>query len=70
MIFAEHIIAVNPFVQRMPSHLKEEFKDDLGREIASGKIHFRKNIDNNQQEYSILDRYHILVAYFRKPFMD
>ncbi|XP_017755919.1 PREDICTED: juvenile hormone acid O-methyltransferase [Eufriesea mexicana] len=62
-----HIIAVNPFISRIPDHLKEEFEDVVVREVASRKILFPNKNDNGQQEYSILDRYHILVAYVKKP---
>lgn len=67
MIVAGHMIAVNPFISRIPDHLKEEFKDVVVREIASRKILFPNKNDDGQQEYSILDRYHILVAYAKKP---
>ncbi|XP_076239148.1 juvenile hormone acid methyltransferase [Calliopsis andreniformis] len=66
-IFKDYVLAVNPFTSRVPENLKEDFNNDLSREVASRKIHFRNNIDNDQQEYSILDIYHILVAYLRKP---
>ncbi|XP_017791962.1 PREDICTED: juvenile hormone acid O-methyltransferase [Habropoda laboriosa] len=66
-ILKSHMIAVNPFISRIPDHLKEEFEDVVVREIASRKILFTNRNDNGQQEYSILDRYHILVAYARKP---
>ncbi|XP_017878015.1 juvenile hormone acid O-methyltransferase [Ceratina calcarata] len=62
-----HMIAVNPFISRIPDHLKEEFEDVVVREVASRKILFPNKNDNGQQEYSILDRYHILVAYVKKP---
>ncbi|CAK9820953.1 Juvenile hormone acid O-methyltransferase [Anthophora plagiata] len=66
-ILKSHMIAVNPFISRIPDHLKEEFEDVVVREVASRKILFTNKNDNGQQEYSILDRYHILVAYVRKP---
>lgn len=61
------MIAVNPFISRIPDHLKEEFENVVVREVASQKILFPNKNDNGQQEYSILDRYHILVAYVKKP---
>ncbi|CAK9795096.1 Juvenile hormone acid O-methyltransferase [Anthophora quadrimaculata] len=66
-ILKSHMIAVNPFISRIPDHLKEEFEDVVVREVASRKILFTNKNDNGQQEYSILDRYHILVAYVKKP---
>ncbi|CAK9830243.1 Juvenile hormone acid O-methyltransferase [Anthophora retusa] len=66
-ILKSHMIAVNPFISRIPDHLKEEFEDVVVREVASRKILFTNKNDNGQQEYSILDRYHILVAYVEKP---
>ncbi|XP_076766733.1 juvenile hormone acid methyltransferase [Xylocopa sonorina] len=66
-ILKSHIIAVNPFISRIPDHLKEEFEDVIVHEITSRKMSFPNKNDNGQQEYSILDRYHILVAYLKKP---
>lgn len=59
-------MAVNPFLDRIPENLKEEFKHDVTREISSNKILF-VNRDNENLEYSILDRYYVLIAYFKKP---
>ncbi|XP_060821495.1 juvenile hormone acid O-methyltransferase [Bombus pascuorum] len=66
-ILKRHMIAVNPFISRIPDHLKEEFENVVAREIVSQMILFPSKNDNGQQEYSILDRYHILVAYVKKP---
>ncbi|XP_076672354.1 juvenile hormone acid methyltransferase [Andrena cerasifolii] len=62
----EHMVAVNPFITRFPDDLLTEYQNDLSCEVASRKIRFQNKI-NDQQEYSILDRYHILVTYFKKP---
>ncbi|XP_034173702.1 juvenile hormone acid methyltransferase isoform X1 [Osmia lignaria lignaria] len=66
-ILKNHTIAVNPFIPRIPDDLRQEFEDAIVREIASRKILFPNKTNNDQQEYSILDRYHILVAYIKKP---
>ncbi|XP_003708425.1 juvenile hormone acid methyltransferase [Megachile rotundata] len=66
-ILKNHTIAVNPFISRIPDHLKQEFEDAMVREVANRKILFSNKTDNGGQEYSILDRYHILVAYIQKP---
>lgn len=66
IIVAGHVIAVNPFISRIPDHLKEEFEDVVLREITSQKI-LISNTNDGQQGYSILDKYHILVAYVKKP---
>ncbi|KZC09774.1 PREDICTED: juvenile hormone acid O-methyltransferase [Dufourea novaeangliae] len=62
-----HTIAVNPFISRVPENLREKFKEELIQEIVKQKIQFREYHDNEQQEYKIMDIYHILVAYIRKP---
>lgn len=65
----EHALAVNPFISRIPEgDLKEEFEDILIREIISRKILFPNKADKCQKEYSVLDRYHILVTYMQKPY--
>ena len=61
------MIAVNPFISRIPDHLKKEFEDVLLREITSGKTLIASKKDDGQEEHSILDKYHILVAYVKKP---
>ncbi|KAI4492376.1 hypothetical protein M0804_002167 [Polistes exclamans] len=63
-----HALAVNPFISRIPDNYKEEFEDILIREITSKKILFTNKADKCQQEYSVLDRYHILVTYLQKPY--
>ncbi|KAK2580687.1 hypothetical protein KPH14_007785 [Odynerus spinipes] len=67
-ILKKYALAVNPFISRIPEDLKEEFEDVLIREIVSQKILFPSKADKCQQEYSVLDRYHILVAYVQKPY--
>ncbi|XP_035723664.1 juvenile hormone acid O-methyltransferase-like isoform X2 [Vespa mandarinia] len=67
----KHALAVNPFISRIPEgDLKEEFEDILIREIISRKILFPNKADKCQQEYSVLDRYHILVTYMEKPYTN
>ncbi|KAI4489447.1 hypothetical protein M0802_011119 [Mischocyttarus mexicanus] len=62
-----YALAVNPFISRIPDDYKKKFEDVLIREIISNKILF-KNEAECQQEYSVLDRYHILVTYLQKPY--
>ncbi|KAG7213902.1 hypothetical protein KM043_003104 [Ampulex compressa] len=63
-ILRNHMLAVNPFISRMPEHLKAEYEDVIVQEIIRGKIIFSKDSDSDQR---ILDRYHLLVAYVKKP---
>ncbi|CAB0043894.1 unnamed protein product [Trichogramma brassicae] len=68
-ILKKHVQAVNPFTERMPEHVKKEYEEDLLRDIVSRKFSF---IDNNNEgeskdDFQILDRYHVLIAYFKKP---
>ncbi|XP_012270475.1 juvenile hormone acid O-methyltransferase [Orussus abietinus] len=64
-ILKKHADAVNPFLERLPAELKEDFRTDLLREVTKRKIVITNG--NNENDYSILDRYHALVAYFGKP---
>ena len=66
-IFLEHIIAVNPFIHRIPNDLRKQFEDDLVREIVGRKISFINKDNGSKDEYKVLDRYHVLIAYFQKP---
>ena len=54
-------------MRRVPDHLRKEVEDVLVREISNLKIVFKKKNDNDQEEDNILDRYHILIAYVKKP---
>ncbi|XP_048505821.1 juvenile hormone acid O-methyltransferase-like isoform X2 [Athalia rosae] len=65
-ILSKYILAVNPFIERMPTDLREDYKKDLIREVAKQKIIFNKN-NNNENEYSILSRYYLFIVYLRKP---
>lgn len=65
-LVSEYILAVNPFIKRMPADLREEYKKDLIREIAKQKIIFNKN-NNKEDDYSILSRYYVFIVYLRKP---
>lgn len=67
IIIADHIIAINPFISRIPNPLKKEFMDDTIREVINMKIQFLNKDENGEQEYNILDRYQIFVTYIRKP---
>ncbi|XP_057326667.1 juvenile hormone acid O-methyltransferase [Microplitis mediator] len=64
-ILQKHIIAVNPFINRIPDELKDEYKMEVTREIAEHKILFESH--KNKSGYSVLDRYALIIAYFRKP---
>ncbi|KAK1116776.1 hypothetical protein K0M31_018058 [Melipona bicolor] len=66
-IFKRHMIAVNPFISRMPDHLREEFEDVMLRELVSLKILIPKESDDGPQGSSILDKYYIFVAHMKKP---
>lgn len=67
IIIAEHIMAINPFISRIPNSLKKEFEDEITREIVNMKIQLLNKDENGEQEYNILDRYQIFVTYIRKP---
>ncbi|XP_043266532.1 juvenile hormone acid O-methyltransferase [Venturia canescens] len=63
----KHAIAVNPFYNRIPDNLKEEYTEEMTREIARRKILLETKNNQVPKEYSVLDRYRILIAYFKKP---
>lgn len=67
IIIADHIIAITPFISRIPNTLKKEFEDEITREVVNMKIQFLNKNENGEQEYNILDRYQIFVTYIRKP---
>lgn len=67
IIITGHIIAINPFISRIPNPLKKEFEDEITREVVNMKIQFLNKNENGEQEYNILDRYQIFVTYIRKP---
>ncbi|XP_048505818.1 juvenile hormone acid O-methyltransferase-like isoform X1 [Athalia rosae] len=61
------LVAVNPFVDRMPVELREEYKDDLTEIVAKQFIIFKNNINNNNDDdFSTLTRYHIFVLRLKK----
>ncbi|XP_031369307.1 juvenile hormone acid O-methyltransferase [Apis dorsata] len=66
-IMKNHIIAITPFISRIPNTLKKEFEDEITREVVNMKIQFLNKNENGEQEYNILDRYQIFVTYIRKP---
>ncbi|XP_043470529.1 juvenile hormone acid O-methyltransferase-like [Leptopilina heterotoma] len=66
-ILKNHVRAVNPFLHRMPDNVAEEYMTDLVREIVNEKIICINKNNLNKEEYSILDKYQVLVAYFKKP---
>lgn len=51
----------------MPDNVAEEYMSDLVREIVNEKIICINKNNLNKEEYSILDKYQVLVAYFKKP---
>ncbi|RLU22285.1 hypothetical protein DMN91_004563 [Ooceraea biroi] len=66
-----HMVAVNPFIPRMPDEIKNEFIDMLLREvIANGDTVMSKNasisLEDEQSEHIVL-RYYLLIAYVQKP---
>lgn len=63
----EHVLAVNPFINRIPAEVREQFEEDLLREIISGKISFGNADNGSKGEFKVLDRYHVLIASFEKP---
>lgn len=68
MTFAEHIVAVNPFVPRMPENMKENFIDDLMEEIMSRMLLYRGGDGEKKEEKGdvIPDKYNILFVYLKK----
>ncbi|XP_033226000.1 juvenile hormone acid O-methyltransferase-like [Belonocnema kinseyi] len=66
-VLKDHVRAVNPFLHRMPEKIGEEYLNDLVLEIVSRNIIFVNKKSNNKEEASILDKYKVLVAYFKKP---
>ncbi|KAG8037462.1 hypothetical protein G9C98_005672 [Cotesia typhae] len=65
-ILQKHVIAINPFLNRIPENLRDEFNTAITKEVAEHKIIFESH-KNKSTGYSVLDRYEVLIAYFRKP---
>ena len=63
-------MAVNPFIDRIPEDMREQFKDDILRDIISSKISFVNTDNGTKEERKILDRYYVLIAYFKKPLIQ
>nr|XP_033336742.1 juvenile hormone acid O-methyltransferase isoform X1 [Megalopta genalis]XP_033336743.1 juvenile hormone acid O-methyltransferase isoform X1 [Megalopta genalis]XP_033336744.1 juvenile hormone acid O-methyltransferase isoform X1 [Megalopta genalis]XP_033336745.1 juvenile hormone acid O-methyltransferase isoform X1 [Megalopta genalis]XP_033336746.1 juvenile hormone acid O-methyltransferase isoform X1 [Megalopta genalis]XP_033336747.1 juvenile hormone acid O-methyltransferase isoform X1 [Megalo len=63
----KHVAAVNPFVNRFPEELRDDFMEEISQGIVKQKILFKNQEDCSDQENKILDIYDILVAYVRKP---
>ncbi|OXU24821.1 hypothetical protein TSAR_005469 [Trichomalopsis sarcophagae] len=66
-ILKKHVVAVNPFIARMPEDMQEKYTNDLMREIVKLKITFVKAENGSTKQYKVLDRYNVLIAYFKKP---
>ncbi|XP_046475021.1 juvenile hormone acid O-methyltransferase-like [Neodiprion pinetum] len=60
------MLAVNPFIERMPVDLRSEYVKDLVAEAVKETIIFNKS-NSNENKYSMLSRYYIFVLYLRKP---
>ncbi|KAK0179618.1 hypothetical protein PV327_005356 [Microctonus hyperodae] len=61
-----HMIAVNPFLDRMPDDIKNEYLNELTKQLTHDTILF-KNKKDTSPGYNVLDRYKLLIAHFRKP---
>ncbi|XP_014471981.1 PREDICTED: juvenile hormone acid O-methyltransferase-like [Dinoponera quadriceps] len=70
-ILREHILAVNPFVSRMPDDIKDKFIDDLTEDIILHQIvrpHKMKQQTQEPENQTItLDRYYTLLVYVKRP---
>lgn len=65
-IFADHAYAVNPFIKRFPDeNMKEEFFEELIKEILNEKDHVTITNKNNKEH--IILKYNLLIAYVQKP---
>ncbi|XP_077273752.1 juvenile hormone acid methyltransferase isoform X1 [Temnothorax americanus] len=62
-----HVIAVNPFIKRIPDDMKDEFVDHLVSEIMSQNVLIPLKSKNSQEEHGIVLRYDLLIAYVQKP---
>ncbi|KAG7197701.1 hypothetical protein KM043_014461 [Ampulex compressa] len=63
-VLQNHLHAINPFISRLPEHLKAEFMDALVQEMIKGKIALPRYSGGDQP---ILDKYYNLIAYIKKP---
>lgn len=69
LYFAEHILAVNPFVSNMPDNIKVKFIDDLTETVMTHRIlhpHKKKQREHEEEEVT-LNRHYILLTYVKKP---
>ncbi|KAL6260400.1 hypothetical protein P5V15_007927 [Pogonomyrmex californicus] len=58
-----HVLAVNPFIKRIPDNMKSEFVDNLISEILSQNVLTPLDSKNNE----LVLRYYLLIAYIKKP---
>ncbi|KAJ8669366.1 hypothetical protein QAD02_000625 [Eretmocerus hayati] len=63
----KHAQAVNPFTPRMPAEIRKKFETDQSNDMVRRKISFVSGDDESENNVKVLDRYHVLVAYFEKP---
>ncbi|XP_015516850.1 juvenile hormone acid O-methyltransferase [Neodiprion lecontei] len=64
---SDFVLSGNPFVERMPMHLRDDYKKDLVKEVAKHQIIFSQD-PNNRDLYSVLYIYYLFVVYMKKPF--
>ncbi|KAL6260554.1 hypothetical protein P5V15_008075 [Pogonomyrmex californicus] len=62
-ILKNQMLSINPFISRMPDDIKDEFMDDLIKEIFKQDIWIPFENKNNE----FLLKHYLLVAYIKKP---
>ncbi|EFN68634.1 Trans-aconitate 2-methyltransferase [Camponotus floridanus] len=63
--FLSSILAIYPFLDKLPHDQKEEFRNEFIREFMKRKFAC-KTIQNNQEQTNFIDLYTILIVYARK----
>ncbi|XP_025269749.1 juvenile hormone acid O-methyltransferase [Camponotus floridanus] len=63
--FLSSILAIYPFLDKLPHDQKEEFRNEFIREFMKRKFAC-KTIQNNQEQTNFIDLYKILIVYARK----
>ncbi|XP_025269751.1 juvenile hormone acid O-methyltransferase-like [Camponotus floridanus] len=63
--FLYSILAIYPFLDKLPHDQKEEFRNEFTREFMKRKLTC-KTIQNNQEQTNFIDLYKILIVYARK----
>ena len=63
----DHVRSINAVAERMPNDVREQFEKDIFDDVVNRKITFVDNENGPTNERKVLDRYNVLISYFKKP---